>query len=182
MVTFVSSGLASGQMVFERIISIHRREPAAQCASLQRDGTCNEEAHAACRSTVICNRAPFIAVWQGTRRDGTRWRSGSKLTICKGGEAGRRVCHQVNILYVLSAEAPPPTPSSKLGENVGERDGKHAPAHSTAAGLDVVPQQGRGANDQPRRLRRGRELLFLRGAASLPRATPPPRLVRDRLC
>lgn len=46
-------------MVFERIISIHLREPSAQCASLQRGGTCNEEAHAACSS--IWNRAPFIA-------------------------------------------------------------------------------------------------------------------------
>ena len=45
-------------MVFERIISIHLREPSAQCASLQRGGTCNEEAHAACSS--IWNRAPFI--------------------------------------------------------------------------------------------------------------------------
>ena len=44
-------------MVFERIISIHLREPSAQCASLQRGGTCNEEAHAACSS--IWNRAPF---------------------------------------------------------------------------------------------------------------------------
>ena len=59
-------------MVFERIISIHLREPSAQCASLQRGGTCNEEAHAACSS--IWNRAPFIGPHRAQELRALSWR------------------------------------------------------------------------------------------------------------